>query len=297
MDIMPAMILNSFLILLPLFTVTASGFILDRIFALSEETLVRITIDFFFPLLIFASLYESSLEAQETVKILGSTTFVAAGMLVAGYSYSALIRRDPKEIVPPLVFMNSGFLGIPLLKIWGGTAGMNYIVILDQFQTFFIFTLGIIIVSGGFTIKGLKEMAKSPLLWAIVLGFAFKYLRISLPKSILEILSFGGSAASPLAIFTLGVSLSRRRVEVDLPILGGVLLRIAGGLLLGFAAVEIFNIAGLLRTVVIVAASLPSAVFSFVLPARYGVKPQYAGSLVIISTAVSVFTVPLIFNL
>ena len=291
------MIIQSFLILAPLFVVTLAGFLLDRLYSLSEETLVRVITDFFFPLLVFSSLYSSTIEVREAVKILGSTAFVAAALLGLSYLYCGITKKDPREFVPPVVFMNSGFLGIPLMKLWGGFTAMNLIVVLDQVQTFFIFTAGIIVVSGGFSAKGLKEMIKSPLLWAIVLGFIFKFGKIPLPAKLLEVLEFGGSAASALAIFTLGCSLSKRKLELDPHILAGLILRFLGGFLAGLVAAYLFGIRGYTAVIVVVAASLPSAIFSFVLPARYGVKPQFAGSLVFISTVLGVFTIPIAFSL
>jgi len=204
---------------------------------------------------------------------------------------------DSRSFIPPVIFMNSGFLGIPLMKLWGGMAAMNSIVVYDQIQTFLIFTLGILIVTGGFSLSGLKEMLKSPLLWAIALGFVFRFGKVSLPLSILKIFSFAGIAAPPLAVFTLGVSLKGKKIEVKVHLILGLLFRFIGGFLAGWASVFIFNIEGLLRTVIIVASSLPSAVLSFVLPLRYGVKADDASAVVLISTVMSIFTIPLTFAL
>ncbi len=289
------MIIRTFIILLPLFLLCGGGFLLDRLFSLSEETLVRVVTDFFFPLLVFSSLYGAEVNGSDTVAILVSTVFVAAVMFLLSLCYCRIAGVNTREFISPIMFMNSGFLGIPLMKFLGGSEAVNLIVILDQIQTFIIFTFGIVIVTGGFTARGLREMAKSPLLWAIIAGFGCKYAGVVIPETLLSTIDFGGSAASALAIFTLGCSLSKRKMELDRHLAAGFLIRTFGGFFAGVAAVWIFRISGVTATVVIVASALPSAVFSFVLPLRYGVKPQFAGSLVFISTVLSVLTVPVSF--
>jgi predicted permease len=192
--------------------------------------------------------------------------------------------------------MNSGFLGIPLMKLLGGSEAMNLTVIFDQFNTFIIFTMGIIVVSGGFSLRGVKEMVKSPLLWAIGAGFLFRFLRIPLPEPMLQQWisalprhrpwRFSPSdAASPNA--------NSNSISISPPIPHPDGRRILRGSSRGQAP----SLSGAAAQVVIVASALPSAVFSFVLPLRYGVKPQYAGSLVFVSTVLGIVTVPLSISL
>lgn len=166
------MIINSFLILLPLILLALGGYLLSTFYSLSEDTLIRIVTDFFMPALIFYSLYTSDINLIKTLKLFGAVSFVLASLFVLSLFYCRLFKLDFKTFAPPILFMNSGFLGIPLMKLWGGFAAMNYIVIYDQIQTFYIFTLGIIIVTGGFTLVGIREMIKSPLLWPYSLWVA-----------------------------------------------------------------------------------------------------------------------------
>jgi predicted permease len=291
------MIIDSFLILLPLVFLALGGYLLSTFYSLSEDTLIRIVTDFFMPVLIFYSLYTSDINLVKTMKLFGVVNFVLASLFVVSFVYCRLFKLDFKAFSPPILFMNSGFLGIPLMKLWGGFAAMNYIVIYDQIQTFYIFTLGIIIVTGGFTLVGIKEMGKSVLLWSIVAGFLFKHLGIPLPETLIQALGYCGTGAPALATFALGCSLGKRKVVADVHLLSGLVFRFVFGFLAGLMATRILNITGTERTVVLVASSLPSAVFSVVLPLRYGVNAGFAGSLILISSLLSVFIIPIVFYL
>lgn len=174
---------------------------------------------------------------------------------------------------------------------------MNYIVIYDQIQTFYIFTLGIIIVTGGFTLVGIREMIKSPLLWAIAAGFLFRHLSIPIPENLIEAIGYCGAGAPALAIFALGCSLKKRKIIANTHLLSGLIFRFVFGFLAGWIATAVLNISGMERTIILVASSLPSAVFSVVLPLRYGINARFAGSLILASSLLSIFTIPVVFYL
>ena len=74
-------------------------------------------------------------------------------------------------------------------------------------------------------------------------------------------------------------------------------MRFGLGFFAGVLAVIIFGISGSARIVVVSASALPSAVFSVVLPLRYGVDSRFAGAMVLLSTLLSIFTIPVVFYL
>ncbi len=289
------MFVSSLTLLLPIFFTAAGGYFLTKRFSLSVETLVRAVTDFFMPFLVFYSLAASNMDGKTVLQLTGVTGFIVIVLFIVSFLYAKAAKLDTRTFIPPIIFMNSGFLGIPLMKLWGGLAAMNFIVVYDQIQTTFIFTLGILIVTGGFSAKGLKEMIKSPLLWAIVAGFAWNFLPLPMPEVLANTFQFAGTAATALATFALGASLCGKKIKITVHLFAGLLLRVIGGFLAGLAAVRLFGLGGTLKTVVLVASALPSAVFAFVLPERYGVKAEFSGTLVLISTLFGVVTIPLVF--
>ena len=289
--------LDTFIILSPLFILIAGGWLLSTFFSISEDTLTRVLSDFFMPLLVFISLYRSDITPGDTLDLLGTVVFMVGSMYLVVLLYCRLTGADMRSMGMPVIFMNSGFLGIPLMQLWSGTDAMNVIIVFDQLQTLFIFSLGFIIVAGGFSLRGLRLSLLSPILWAVVLGFSFHIFAVPVPAVLIDTFVFAGNAAAPLAAFIVGCSLSSHAPRVDVHVVAGILLRMGVGLASGIAAVYIFNLTGLIRTVVIVASALPAAVFSYVLPSRYGVPAEDAQSIVIISTLLGIITIPLTFSL
>ncbi len=289
------MIIDTFMQLLPILLLTTGGYVMGRIYTINLDTLVIVASDFLMPMLIFYALYKSDLEGALILDIIGATTLIVILLAILAYTYTRLAKIDARPFLPAIIFTNAGFLGIPLMKLWGGMTAMNLVVIYDQIQTVYIFTLGILIITGGFTMKSLRSVVRSPILWSIVAGSLFRYFSIPVPDEILTTFDFGGNAGPPLAAFTLGLSLHVTTFKVDRHLISGLLLRVVGGFLFGLLASSLFGLTGVSRTVVIVAATLPSAVFTSILPLRYGVRSDFAGTMVVVSTILGVVTIPLAF--
>lgn len=288
---------DSINILLPLLLMIGGGFLLARLFSLSEGSLVRVITDFFMPLLVFHSFCTTTISPKQIFSMAGIVSLVIFLLFVICWSYCRVFKIDIKAFAPPILFMNSGFLGIPIMKLWGGAAAMNLVVIYDQIQTFFIFSLGIILVTGGYRLSGLKEILRTPLIWAIISGVGVSLYDLQLDPAILNAIKFGGDVAPPLAVFSIGVMLSRYKIKIDRHVLMGVFIRACFGFVFGLIASIVFGLSGTAATVVMVTSALPSAVFSVVLPVRYGVNGQYASSILIISTLLLFLTLPLTFYL
>ena len=291
----PTLFIASFVQLLPILLITLGGYIVARIYTVDVHSLIKIVADFFMPLLIFHALYYSDLQGNLILSIAGVTTLVVLLNTISGYAYARATGIDARSFMPATIFMNSGFLGIPLMRLWGGIAAMNIVVIFDQIQTIYIFTLGILIITGGLHAKSVKTMLRSPILWAIAGGAFVRIFSIPVSTPILTTCEFGGNAAPPLAAFALGVSLRNTKLHIDRHVIAGIILRMAGGLLFGYIGSVIFGLSGISRTVVVVSSALPAAVFTSVLPLRYGVESTYASSIVVLSTLISAITIPLTF--
>lgn len=297
LPIVRPMIFYSFMQMLPILLLSLGGYVFARLYAIDLDTLVVIISDLFMPALIFISLYKSDIHPSLVLDLAGATTLIVILLTLTSFLYAKAFKLDKRSFMPSLIFMNSGFLGIPLMQLWGGTPAMNLIVIYDQIQTIFIFTLGILIITGGLTRKSLGTIVKSPILWAVFAGFFFRFSGLVIPSALVTTFEFGGSAAPPLAAFALGVSLKSTKWHLDKHIAGGLVIRFVGGFLFALLATRLFGITGLSRSVVLVASTLPSAVFTSVLPIRYGVRSDFGSTMVIISTILGILTIPLSFLL
>jgi malate permease and related proteins len=76
--------------------------------------------------------------------------------------------------------------------------------------------------------------------------------------------------------------------------LGGALIRIFGGFAAANIAVLAIGATGVNRQVLLLYGALPAAVINFVLTEKYRQDPALAASIVVISTFLSVLTIPIV---
>ena len=127
---------------------------------------------------------------------------------------------------------------------------------------------------------------------SIVLGFAWSATGVPLPGPVNQALTLLGAAATPGALFAIGASLAGKSAER---------LSVAGWLsfcklvlhpaAVAVMALAVFAIDGFSAKVMISAAALPVAGNVYILAQHYGVAPTRVSASILVSTALSIFTV------
>jgi len=144
------------------------------------------------------------------------------------------------------------------------------------------FTLGIVVLQRENLKEGLLSVLKIPLIYAVV--FAFFTKGISIPEGIEKILKLTGDATLPLMLVSIGISLSRiKPSEIELSVLGTA-VRFVGGTLTAFLFASVLNCPPLLKKILVVQSSLPSAILNYVLCERFNRSPEIAASIIFVST-------------
>ncbi|MGB0630505.1 MAG: AEC family transporter, partial [Alphaproteobacteria bacterium] len=116
----------------------------------------------------------------------------------------------------------------------------------------------------------------------------------SLPEWIFNTTDLLGGMVIPAQLVALGVSLLHLKT-------GGVarsaflgMFRIAMGVAVGFAIAGAFGLEGAARAIVIIQSAMPVAVSSYLFAQQYNRKPEEVAGMVVVSTAVSFVTLPLL---
>ena len=66
------------------------------------------------------------------------------------------------------------------------------------------------------------------------------------------------------------------------------------GVAVGFAVAAVFNLDGAARAIVIIQSAMPVAVSSYLFAEKFNRKPEEVAGMVVVSTAVSFVTLPLL---
>ena len=271
-------------VILPLYLLILSGFFIGKLKPdLKTDTISFIVLYLFAPALIFSSFRKVNVSLKDFCCI----SFTVLGVFVGVFLLSLLVeisilKKKNEAFEISSTVMNAGYLGIPLIYLMFGDEGIPFAVTYMVVMAILHFTLGIVVLQRENLKEGLLSVLKIPLIYAVVLAFFTK--GISIPEGIEKIIKLTGDATLPLMLVSIGISLSRiKPSEIELSVLGTV-VRFAGGTLTAFLFASILNCPPLLKKILVVQSSLPSAILNYVLCERFNRSPEIAASIIFVST-------------
>ena len=286
-----ALILTVLEIVTPVFVLAAIGFTWVKLgFEYKIEFVTRLAMTLSLPCLIFSALVTTEIPPSDLSIV---TLAAIAAHVVIALIFWALVkvtRLDVQTYLAPLIFGNTGNLGLPLALFAFGDEGLGYAVVIFAVSIVFSFTFGIWLVSGG---GSLRKVVQEPLVGATLLGAVFMWFDWSTPDIITNTLTLIGQMAIPLMLVTLGVAVASLRPQnisrsVILSVLKAALC-VAVGWSVGFY----FDLSPVPLAVLVVQISTPVAVTSYLLAQKYEADSSTVAGLVVVSTLLAVGYIPL----
>jgi len=276
----------------PVFLLAAVGFAWVKMgFEYRVEFVTRLAMTLSVPCLIFAALMQTDVD-PEALAALSLAAFVAYGLVMVGcFVVVKLARLDMQTYLAPLIFGNTGNLGLPLALFAFGEVGLGYAVVVFAVMAILSFTIGIWMVAGS---GSLKRVVREPLVAATLLGALFLWQGWETPAFLTNTIELIGQMAIPMMLITLGVAVAR--LETKAMTRAAVLSVVKVFICVGatWLAAHWFGLEPIAAAVLIVQVATPVAVTSYLLAEKYGADAQPVAGLVVASTLLSVLALPVI---
>lgn len=300
-------------VILPVFGIMLAGYLAGRFRLLgdaSSEALNRFVYFVSLPALFFVSL------ARVPVDEVFNGPFLAAfgGGLLGTFGVALLIGAFvfPNRLAALglhglcAIFSNTGYLGIPLLLITFGDFGSLPGIISTVIMGTVVMGLGIVLIEtdlsqGRGPLKILasvgKGVAKSPLILSAGAGLLVSALGVPLPGPLATFSDILGAAASPCALFAIGLFLAGQSVTTGLVEIGWLvtLKLILQPAITWWLAFGVMSMDPTWAAAAVVQAALPTGALVFVLAQQYGIFVHRATATIMVSTVLSVITLSLLF--
>lgn len=279
-------------IIAPVFLLALIGFLWVRFgyeYRITFVTQMAMTLSV--PCLVFTALMTAEID-RNALSILFLSSCVAYFAVTVVFAFFVkLFRLDIRTFLAPLIFGNTGNLGLPLAFFAFGETGLSYAIIIFAVMAVYSFSFGVWLVSGGGSfVKVLKE----PLVFATLLGALFLYQGWKTPMWLTNTLDLIGQMAIPLMLITLGVALARLKARSFLQAFSLSIFKMIICAGLAWATGLFFGLDPIALAVLIMQLATPVAVTSYLLAEKYGADANQVAGLVVISTLLSVITIPLI---
>jgi predicted permease len=226
--------------------------------------------------------------AEFARSLLAAVTMLATTGLIAAIALR-LARQPLRSFLPPIVFGNTGNLGLPLCLFAFGNEGLGLAVAVYLVYSVTQFVFGPLVQGRE---PAWRTLLTTPMIYAAIVGVLLLASDTQMPKSLSNTVQLLGGCAIPLMLLALGHSLATFRVNRPGKAVGLAVCRLLLGFAVGVAVAEALGLTGVQRGVIIIESSMPLAVFNYLLAARYDRHPDDVAGAILVSTVLSFLTLP-----
>jgi predicted permease len=296
------------LLVLPVFILIALGAVMRRLRWLSPEadaSLLKLVMGFLYPCLIFENVLGNAALRQPGnllfAPLMGFVT-IAMGIYI-GYYVGRLLGLTVGEGLRTFAFStgiyNYGYVAIPLMVALFKEESLGVLLVHNVGCEAAIWSVGILMLAGLSLREGWRKLINAPVLAlvAAVLGNLLDLGRF-MPSVATTVIHLSAACAVPIGLLLIGATLvkylERPRELFDLRVtLGSSVLRLGVLPLLFLVMAKFLPLPDDLKRVMIVQAAMPAGVMPLVIAQHYGGRPLTAVQIVIGTTALGIFLIPL----
>ena len=224
----------------------------------------------------------------------------AAAQVISMVCANLFWNRQPENLKAVFQYgtqvSNAGFLGLPVTEGVLGAEGLMYASVFLIPQRIVMWTAGIAYFTRSTDWKGtFKKLAKNPCIVAVYIGFFLMLTQFKLPVMVESTLVKLAACTTPLTSILIGIMVADVDYRDLVSPMMFVLVFVRQLLLpaVVFFGCVLLHIDPLLTGVSVLLVCMPIGSTSPILAAKYGGDYVFAGKCVILSTVLSLFTIPL----
>jgi len=244
------------------------------------------------PALLFHTLATSTVQLASLGKLALAAIVVHVLATCVAVTLLKFAGKDWRLAVAHVVG-NTGNLGLPLCLLAFGEEGLAYAMAYFSVQCLLMFSLGDAIYAGRFA---WGAVVRSPVLAAVIAGVAVRFMNLPIPELIMDTTSLLSGLVIPIMLMTLGVSLASLKVHQLPSCVFWSVVRTGVAISVGFFVAGIFQLEGVARGVLIIEATVPVAVFNFLLAQKHGRDSTEVSGLILVTHLGSLLYLPFILH-
>ena len=207
-----------------------------------------------------------------------------------------LFLINTKDIIrelPPLIFPNTGNMGLPICLFAYGSQGLGVSASITSLIILMHFTVGVFLADRKFN---LDVIIKNPPFYAIIFSAIVLFYEIDMPVFVINTTEWLMYATIFLILMSLGIALTRLKVfSLNNAVISSI-SRMFIGPLIGIGLIWFFDLEGFAAGVLLIQCSMPSAVLNYLVGSIYSPKKvvDSVASTIVVSTLMSFITIPIV---
>jgi malate permease and related proteins len=269
-----------------------------------NKGLIDILIQIALPFMIVSSFiytYDDTIKSNVIKTFYYSITVYIITIFVS-YLILLPIKKNKKTILHfSNVFVNTGYIGFPVLFSIYGSEGVVYGSIFNMFFVIFLWTYGILLFKGNFDrkflIAELQKILLNPSMIAVCAGIIIMVFEVPIPGPLLSSIKSLGSITGPLSMLIIGVILANTKIKQylrDWTLYYGLTTKLI------LLPIIIYLLSLLLRetskaiNTVIIMSAMPASAMTAIFAESFDKEKEYAAVVVSVSTLLSLVTLTIL---
>lgn len=199
-----------------------------------------------------------------------------------------------------VIFSNCGFMSIPLQQALLGEDGVFYGSSYIAIFNLFIWSYGLILISGNKKYLTAKKMILNPGMIGLCIGLIIFLFSIPLPKIIYEPISYMAALNTPVPMIIIGYHLMQNNVFKalkDIKCLFAVFLKLFALPALALIVMYLAGVRGTMLVSSVISCSAPTAAITTMFSAKFNADTSLSVNLVSLSTVLSLISMPILITL
>ena len=288
-----------------LFIIVVIGYVANKLGYMGgdfDRRLSSIVITFACPALVLSSVMDDELPDRSLILPLLGVGFLTYIILTA----VALILprivtkdRDERGIVGfAVMFANVGFIGYPIVASIFGHQAVFYAALLNMPNTFFIFTVGVMLVKGEYGLRQFSpRVLASPALLAAVVAAVLVALGVRTPHVIAEPIQLVGNITVPASLMIIGSSMANLPLKQMIgngKVYATSFIRLVVVPLAFYYLFRMMGVTDIVNNINTVVLAMPVASFGTMFCLRYERNVALMTEITFVTTVASIATIPLV---
>lgn len=280
-----------FTIVFPVFSIVLVGYLYGRKHLPDMAAANKLNMEIFTPALLFSVLSAENFEISNYGQLASGALFVVIGSGIVALPVARIFGFSYKTFLPPVMFTNTGNMGLPLALFAFGEAALPAAVMLFIVENTLHFTVGMKLMDKH---TSLLSIFRLPILIATITGLLVSSLEMSIPAVISTPIDMVGKIAIPLMLFSLGV----RLINIDysdwrVGMIAAVVCPVSG-LSLAVLFNSMMPLPEAQFALFMLFGALPPAVLNFMVAEKFNQEPSRVASIVMLGNLASIVSIPLV---
>ncbi|MBU3568726.1 AEC family transporter [Priestia aryabhattai] len=291
-------------VLLPIFGIFALGYTGQKKIGFDTKTISTMALYLMSPVLVFRTFYTTKFDLDYLY--LTFYTFALCFILIIIVYIVAFLQKYSRVETCGMIlassFMNNGNYGTPVILLLFGATGLESAIILMVIQQLVMCTVGVYYAAkgspeGNGVRSAIRAVQRMPAIYGAFLGGGFQFLNVPLGNSVLEAIDLVANAAIPTVMIVLGMQLAKISIKnlAKGKVSFSLIIKLVISPIIAYLFTLFLPVDNMVKQIMIISAAMPTAANTTMYALQFNTEPEFVSSATLISTSLSLATLPIIF--